>query len=565
MPPASDSLSTDSIFRQSEILFRALVENAQDTIGLLSADGTILFASPAVRQHGHDPLQVVGRNVCELVHPDDLAAVQNGLAEVVTRPGNYVRVEHRAQDADGQWRNKQSTLHNLLHEPAVRAVVVNIHDETDLKRTEAELRQARDHLEEQVAKRVAELRDSESRYRRLIESLDVEYVFYSHDSEGNLQNMSPSIERVLGYSQEEILRTTLRPHFTQNPINAELEASFQDALAGRSPVHHQCELRHADGSTRILEYLRVPVFDKVGHIVAIEGIARDITARKRAEEQLQRAMDELERRVQERTADLQQLNLYLWEEIQSRELAEEQLRQQQEELAHASRLSVMGEMVAAMGHEIGQPLHTISTYAAAARRTLESDHQDAVAKVVDWSAKIQEQVTRAGDIIRRLRDFTRPDPSHRSLQSINDLLKRALELSDPDLRRRGIVVECHLAQDLPELEVDPIQVEQVVVNLIRNGTEAMEGNARNDRRLIATTSLVDGHAQVAVRDFGCGVSEETFGRLFQPFFTTKSEGTGIGLAISRRIIEEHGGTMRAACNADRGMTFLFTLPLNGLE
>ncbi len=565
MTQESNHHITDDLFRQSEMLFRALVENARDLIGMLAADGTILFASPAVRQYGHDPEQMVGKNFCDLIHPDDLTVVRKELAAVTARPEHCIRVEHRSRDAGGQWRNARTTLHNLLQEPAVRAIVVNMHDVTDLKQTEVELRKARDHLEEEVVQRVAELQESEARYRRLIEALDVDYIFFSHDSEGTLQYISPSIENVLGYRQEEILHTTFRPHFTDNPINESLEESFRDALAGRRSAHRQCELRHADGSPRILEYLRVPVIDAQGRVITIEGIARDITARRRAEEQLRRTMDELEQRVQERTEDLQQLNLSLWEEIQRRERAEERSQQQQEELAHASRLSIMGEMVAAMGHEIGQPLHTVSTFASASRRALEGDHPDRVTKVLDWSAKIQEQVTRAHDIIRRLREFTRPDPSHRSPHDVNDLLQRALELAGADLRRHGVQIDPRPGEGLPLVMADPIQVEQVLVNLFRNAAEAMQGNAIGDRRLVVLTAPVDGQVRVSVRDCGSGVSDETLGRLFEAFFTTKTEGTGIGLAISRRIIEEHGGTMLAVRNDDRGMTFQFTLPAHGTE
>jgi C4-dicarboxylate-specific signal transduction histidine kinase len=280
-------------------------------------------------------------------------------------------------------------------------------------------------------------------------------------------------------------------------------------------------VRRPDGTTSWTQWIDRAIFDASGKIMEFQSVGRDVTAER---------------------------------------LAAEQLRQQQEELAHVARVSVMGEMVAAMGHEIGQPLHTISTFAAASRRALEGDSPDRVAKVVDWLGRMQEQVQRAVAIIHRLRDFTRATGNDRAVVSIDEIVNNSLELTAADLRRQQVDVDLNLAEGLPPIYVDAIQIEQVLVNLLRNAGEAMAENPASPRPLLVASCQANQQVQVSVRDEGYGVSDEEFPRLFETFFTTKPEGTGIGLAISRRIIEDHGGSLWATRNENRGMTFTFYLP-----
>ncbi len=220
----------------------------------------------------------------------------------------------------------------------------------------------------------------------------------------------------------------------------------------------------------------------------------------------------------------------------------------------------MGEMVAAIGHEIGQPLHAISTFASASQRALNANRADTNQKVLEWSGKIQEQVTRASEIIRRLRGFTRLSEASLEPFDLNGAVRESIDLVASDLSRNMVRTEVRLAPEATTVHADRIQIEQVLVNLFRNACEAMQDTPVQNRSICIQTRCEDDQATVAVRDQGAGMSDESLQKAFKAFYTTKPEGTGIGLAISRRIIEEYGGQLWVTRNEDRGMTFSFTLP-----
>jgi two-component system sensor kinase FixL len=247
------------------------------------------------------------------------------------------------------------------------------------------------------------------------------------------------------------------------------------------------------------------------------------------------------------------------QDITERKLAEEEARARQAELAHVLRLGTMGEMAAGLAHEINQPLSAIVSYARGCTRRLKSG-MAAAGALLEPIEEIAAQAMRADEIVQRLLLFVRKQKPARELERIDVLVREVVQLVAGEARKRGVRIVLDLAADLPRVLVDRIQIEQVVLNLVRNGIEAMQTSADDRVLQIETRAADDGAVEVAVRDSGEGLTPELADRVFEPFFTTKRAGLGMGLAISRSIVRAHGGRISASRNPDRGATFRFTLP-----
>lgn len=247
-------------------------------------------------------------------------------------------------------------------------------------------------------------------------------------------------------------------------------------------------------------------------------------------------------------------------DVSDRKRAEAELRRHQGELAHALRLSTMGQMAAELAHELNQPLAAIVSYAKGCVRRLRSGAGQPE-EILDALEHISAQAVRGGEVIRHVREFVRKEPALQQRVNLNEVVERAVRFADPEAREHGIVVRLELTSGLPTVDVDAIQIEQVVLNLIRNGFEAMSDCAAGTRELVIQTGVFEpGAVGVAVRDCGAGVDPAIAERIFDPFFTTRPDGFGMGLSISRSIVESHGGRLWAAPNPDRGTTFRFTIP-----
>ena len=239
---------------------------------------------------------------------------------------------------------------------------------------------------------------------------------------------------------------------------------------------------------------------------------------------------------------------------------EARLRQRDTELAHLGRLSMMGEMAAGLAHELNQPLYAITNYATGINLRLQTAAADSE-ELTEVMEKISGQAKRASEIIRRLRNTVQKREPHRSSTDLNDLLQDLLKLAEHELRQNSVSVHLDLHEKLPLVSADAIQIQQVALNLMRNAVDAMLGVSTNQRQLTLTTSLVNGHAvEVGVGDSGAGLSDEIHPKIFDPFFTTKAEGLGMGLAISRTIVEAHEGRIWATPNSPHGTVFRFIIP-----
>jgi PAS domain S-box-containing protein len=278
--------------------------------------------------------------------------------------------------------------------------------------------------------------------------------------------------------------------------------------ASVSTVHTHFD---ADGNEVIVEIIAAPIFDEAGEVVQIIESCRDITARVRAENEA---------------------------------------RQRRAELAHVERLSTMGQMATDLAHELSQPLSAIVNYVQVCIEAIEMDAGSPDELVSDLE-RAMEQAERAGRIVEHVRDFVRLGSAERESVCLNRVVREAVALLEFELQRCGVRLRMMLADSLPPVRGVPIQLQQVLVNLLQNGLEATVRRGHAEPSLeIRTTEPGTGWVECAVRDSGCGLPADRLDRVFEPFYTTKPDGVGMGLSICRTIVEAHGGRLWATRNPD---------------
>jgi len=300
------------------------------------------------------------------------------------------------------------------------------------------------------------------------------------------------------------------------------------ALAAGEPFEKEVRLRRADGEYRRFLLRFAPLRDAQGTILEWYAASTDIEDLKRAEEELHRR--------------------------------EARLRDAQMELAHANRVTAAGQLAASIAHEVSQPISAALTNANAAWRWLGAEPPD-LRKVGQALGRIIRDGRRASNIIGRIRALVRKAPPLNDQLDINEVMLEVIELTRSELRRNGTSLQTQLADGLPLVAGDRIQLQQVMLNLILNAVEAMSGPSETLRELLIRTELDgSGGVLVAVQDSGPGLKPESLDRLFDAFYTTKPDGLGMGPSICRSIIEAHGGRVWAAPNLPRGAAFQFSLP-----
>ncbi len=345
------------------------------------------------------------------------------------------------------------------------------------------------------------------------------------DHRGLIEAFNPAAELLFGFAAAEVIGKNVsllmpEPHRSQH--DQHIKRYLESGVAHIIGIGREVEACREDGSV-------FPVFLAVGRIPDSDpprfvGFLHDLTAR--------------------------------------REAAEEQ-RRMQLRMARVSHLTTMGEMAAAIAHEINQPLAAISNYAMACERLLEAEDPE-FAEIQAAMRQISGQALRAAEIIRRVRNLVRAREPTRAPADISRLVEELSILARSDARLHGVLLELELADDLPPIEVDGIQVQQVLLNLIHNAIEALTAGSSADRRVaVRTQRLTTGEVEISVHDNGPGVDPAIAGQIFDPFCTTKEQGTGLGLAISRSIVEAHRGRLEYRANLPRGACFVVTFPAPG--
>ena len=292
-------------------------------------------------------------------------------------------------------------------------------------------------------------------------------------------------------------------------------------MASGEPFENEARHRSATGEYRWFLVRAVPLRDKQGKIVKWYGTITDIEERKRAEEERER------------------------------------LRRLEAQLAHTNRLSMLGELTASLAHEINQPIAAAIASAGACLRWLDRE-QPELERAREAIMRIKDDGKRAADIITGLKAFYRKDGSpQRALLDVNEVVREMLVLLHREAERHSVVMRTELAPDLPAVRADRVQLQQVLMNLMVNGIEAM---GEPGGELIIRTRTVESGLVVSVSDTGVGIPADKMEQIFSAFVTTKAAGTGMGLAISRTIVESHDGKLWAEANSGPGATFHFTLP-----
>ncbi len=300
---------------------------------------------------------------------------------------------------------------------------------------------------------------------------------------------------------------------------------------------------------------------------ANEGLEREIEYRRTAERALLDAHEQLEARVQQRTGELASANLELQQEIQRRQLADHERRKAEQallklqtDLAHVVRVTTMGELAASIAHEVNQPLTAVITNANACLRWLARDPPDFV-EARDSVNRILRDGQRAADVIRRIRALVKKAPPQPTPQDVNDLLGEVMMLVRDALTDKKIETRVELADVLPTVMGDRVQLQQVILNLVMNSADAMNAVTDRPRTLVvASQVLATGQVAMTVRDSGIGLDAASADKLFEPFFTTKAHGMGMGLSVCRSIVQSLGGQLWASRNEGAGATFHVTLP-----
>ena len=267
----------------------------------------------------------------------------------------------------------------------------------------------------------------------------------------------------------------------------------------------------------------------------------------------------MELAVGEMYAEEERYFVGLVRDLTIRQMTEARLQELQSELVHISRLTTMGNMASALAHELNQPLSAIANYMKGARRLVDQGMADPK-RVGEALDKAAEQALRAGDIIRRLRDFVSHGSTDRRAEPLVKMIEEASALAMVGASEKGVRLRLDLQADLDMVLADRVEIQQVLVNLVRNAIEAMSGAPQRDL-LITTRRHGSDMVVVSVADTGSGLSPEVAENLFKPFLTTKTQGMGVGLSISRTIVEAHGGEIWAENGAAGGAVFSFTLPL----
>jgi C4-dicarboxylate-specific signal transduction histidine kinase len=286
-------------------------------------------------------------------------------------------------------------------------------------------------------------------------------------------------------------------------------------------------------------------------------IALVSAAQRNAKESLRRTRDDLQRTVH----DLQITNEALHVESRERKQAEDALRQAQADLARANRVTSMGELAASLAHEVNQPIAAAVTNASTCLRWLSRDQPD-LEEARAAASRIVQDGKRASEIVKRVRQLFKKDTLQRELVDINEVIREMILLLRSETIQFAVLVRLELATDLPDFMGDRVQLQQVLMNLMTNSIDAMKDVDGTRELTIQSQRFEDGQLLISVSDTGVGLPSQQADKIFNSFFTTKTQGTGMGLSISRSIVESHGGRLWAGANSPRGAHFYFTLSAN---
>lgn len=361
------------------------------------------------------------------------------------------------------------------------------------------------------------LRESEMRFRVIAEDCPAMVAILQH---GKIRFVNNHVTKSLGYSPEEMLGKEFLDLVHPDDKEMVRERNNRRLQGEHVPDRYEFKLVTQSNEVCWIDFT-ASLFDYEGQ-PAVLGTAMDITERRSTEARL---------------------------------------RQREMELAQVARLTTMGEMVAGIAHEINQPLSAISNFADACSAEVRKVNAPQTPKIQRWTEQIGQQAVRCGDIIRRLRSYVRQKKMDESDVSINDTIEESIALLRNEIQQSVVRIRRELDSPSPFVRGSAVELQQVLVNLLVNGHEAIKRNGQSDGELLVRSLASDGVVRIDVEDNGPGIDQNNVDRLYEAFFTTKPNGMGMGLAISRSIVERHGGRLWASRREPQGATFHIELPI----
>ena len=498
-----DRRRAEEALRASENNFRQIVDSIPGLVCTMDATGEIeQLNQPLLEYFGKTLEELKGWKMTDAVHPDDLPEVVKAYTHSVTTGTPYA-IEHRCRRADGVYRWFQVralAVHDTHNQ--ICGWYVLLTDIEDRKRAEDELKR------------------SEARYRVVVETASDAVV--GIDESGAVILANPATKRLFGYTPEELIG---------KPLTVLMPGAMRKLHETGFKRYLETGTRHLNWQGTELTALRAngdefPAEVSFGEMIVgrrrvFTGFIRDISEKKRSEEEL---------------------------------------RNTQAELAKMMRIMTIGQLTASIAHEVNQPLSGIVMNASTCLRMLSSD-QPNIEGARETARRTIRDGNRASEVVTRLRAlFKRKEVAAESMD-LNDATREVLALSLSELQSNRILVSHDLAENLPTVKGDRVQIQQVILNLVRNASDAMRDVDHRPRQLLIKTECGDGNnVQLTVQDTGVGFASDAADRLFESFYTTKDDGMGIGLAVSRSIIEAHRGRLWASANDGPGSSFGFSIP-----
>ncbi|MCA1366930.1 PAS domain S-box protein [Bradyrhizobium sp. BRP14] len=493
----------EEALRDSEEQWRAVFENNPTMYFMVDAAGTIVSVNPfGAEQLGYTVDELIGRPVKDIFHEADRDAVQRHAAACLDHLGEAMGWELRKIRKDGSmlWVRETARAMVIKKRPVILIVCEDV---TERKRAEEAARRSEDEL------------------RQVIETVPA--MVWTALPDGRVDFINRRVQEFTGLSLDGTSGASWEPEARFHPDDVEqYRSKWRTSLATGHPFEAEVRIRRAaDGEYRWWLESAVPLRDEHGNILKWYGFLVDIEDRRRAEEALQKT---------------------------------------QAELAHVTRVTTMGALTSSIAHEVNQPLAAVVTNANAALRWLATQPPN-LGEARETLERIVRDGHRAGEVIGRVRALLKKTATVTAPVDLNGLVEDSVALVEGEIRRHRILLRTELAPDLPPVVGDRVQLQQVILNLVMNGIEAMKKVADRPRELlIRSRPDISGSVLVAVQDAGVGLEPESAERVFEAFYTTKAEGLGMGLAICRSIIEAHGGRLWAEVNEPWGAVFQFTLP-----
>jgi PAS domain S-box-containing protein len=528
---------------ESLLHYHTLAEILPVGIFRVLADGKFLYVNERWSEIADiTPEAATGSNWLSAIHPDDQSRVYDQWYQAIREQAPF-KTEFRFRHNDGNiaWVYCRAvTEHNALGE--VTGYIGTITDITDRIKADDALRRAHIELEQRVEERTADLRATNRWLQQMVnerkkaeKALIKERNFISAiletagalvvvcDRNGEIVEFNRSCQDTTGYSSDEVKGKHIWDLFLAETEIGPTQTAFNELVSGKSQRNElETQWHTRSGQVRLIAWSNTTILNDDGEVAYVICTGIDLTEQR---------------------------------------LAEEEARQHQADLVHVSRLCTMGEMAAGLAHELNQPLAAIVSYTQGCVRRIANGVEPG--ELLNAMKQVTNQAQRAGEIIKRLRAFVSKGEPQRNIVQVNAMVREVLSMAKIDMRKHEATVRLRLTEQLPEVNVDMIQVEQVLLNLVRNGMEAMANTDPEQRELVIRTFVNDEQkVELCVSDAGEGLPDSNQpDKVFDAFFTTKKEGMGMGLAISRSIIEAHGGRLWATSNPDRGTTFHFTLPV----